>query len=394
MREEKGDEAGFLEGASAQYDLAGKVIGLAMKVHRTLGPGFSESVYENALAHELSQAGVNFERQKPLTVGYDTAKVGEFICDFLINGQLIVELKAGLSLNPAHEVQLVKYLTATNQQIGLLLNFGASKLEFRKKFPDFSPSFNSLDSVKNGGFTLLEVLVAVAVLALLVVMLMGLVDGATRMWRLNENRVESYREARAALNLISSDLRAFHPSTNRAFFLTNLPGADASTPNTAQIGFLTAQPQSAQDTNSRSDLCTAAYFLAYGKPTRFSPVSSFNLYRFFKESNETWTNLTANSPLVTAADPSNPSVELLARNILDFQVTPLDTNFSRWTYTTSDPLPTALEIKVVAVNNERTQRLNSRADWENFRTATNSADYREHTRTFITRLPLRQPAKP
>jgi len=117
-----------------EYDLAGKVIGLAMKVHSTLGAGFLESVYYKALAHELQKAGIQFESEKPLTVLYDGILAGEFVADLLVENELIVELKAVQSLAAAHEVQTVNYLVATGKDIGLLINFGAERLEFKKKF--------------------------------------------------------------------------------------------------------------------------------------------------------------------------------------------------------------------------------------------------------------------
>jgi GxxExxY protein len=117
-----------------EYDLAGKVIGLAMKVHSTLGAGFLESVYQKALAHELQKAGMQFESEKNLNVLYDGISVGEFMTDLLVENELIVELKAVQSLATAHEVQTVNYLVATGKDVGLLLNFGAERLEFKKKF--------------------------------------------------------------------------------------------------------------------------------------------------------------------------------------------------------------------------------------------------------------------
>jgi GxxExxY protein len=117
-----------------EYDLAGKVIGLAMKVHSTLGAGFLESVYHKALAHELNQAGMRFESEKPLNVFYDGVLVGEFAADLLVEGELIVELKAVQTLAKVHEVQTVNYLVATGIDTGLLVNFGAEHLEFKKKF--------------------------------------------------------------------------------------------------------------------------------------------------------------------------------------------------------------------------------------------------------------------
>ena len=128
-----------------EYDLAGKVIGLAMKVHSTLGAGFLESVYHKALAHELTKAGFRFESEKPLKVLYDGILVGEFVADLLVEDELIVELKAVQALATAHEIQTVNYLVATGKDIGLLINFGAERLEFKKKFR--LPKKNSENSV-------------------------------------------------------------------------------------------------------------------------------------------------------------------------------------------------------------------------------------------------------
>jgi GxxExxY protein len=119
---------------SKEYDLCGQVIGAAMKVHSTLGPGFLESVYQNALIWELRKAGLKSEAEKPISVPYDGQLVGAFTADLLVNDSLIVELKAIQSLAKAQEVQLVNYLLATRLDEGLLLNFGTERLEFKKKF--------------------------------------------------------------------------------------------------------------------------------------------------------------------------------------------------------------------------------------------------------------------
>src|SRR3954447_15368931 len=83
------------------------VIGSAMKVHSALGPGFLESVYHNALAHELAKDGMQFESARAITVHYDGIIVGNFIADLVVENRVLLELKACLSLVPAHEVQLV-----------------------------------------------------------------------------------------------------------------------------------------------------------------------------------------------------------------------------------------------------------------------------------------------
>jgi GxxExxY protein len=121
-------------GESDEYDLSGQVIGAAMKVHSALGPGFLESVYRNALIWELQKAGLEAEAERPISVRYDGQIVGIFTADLLVNDSLIVELKAIQSLAKAHEVQLVNYLVATGIDEGLLLNFGAERLEYKKKF--------------------------------------------------------------------------------------------------------------------------------------------------------------------------------------------------------------------------------------------------------------------
>ena len=119
---------------SKRYDLCGKVIGAAMRVHSALGPGFLESVYQNALIWELQKLGLKIDAQRPITVRYDGQVVGVFTADLLVNESLILELKANQLLAKAHEVQLVNYLAATGIDEGLLLNFGAEKLEYKRKF--------------------------------------------------------------------------------------------------------------------------------------------------------------------------------------------------------------------------------------------------------------------
>jgi GxxExxY protein len=110
-----------------------KVIGLTMKVHRSLGPGFLESVYLNGLVHELRRTGLSAEVAQRITVRYENVIVGEFIADLIVNDDLLCELKAISSLSKADEVQLVNYLVATNRDYGLLINFGAPSLQFKRK---------------------------------------------------------------------------------------------------------------------------------------------------------------------------------------------------------------------------------------------------------------------
>lgn len=109
------------------------IIGCAISVHRALGPGFLESGYQNALAHELSKAGLDVHREKRIQVRYDGALVGDFFADMMIHDSVLIENKAVQALNKAHEVQLVNYLVATQIETGLLLNFGAQRLQVKRK---------------------------------------------------------------------------------------------------------------------------------------------------------------------------------------------------------------------------------------------------------------------
>ena len=115
-------------------DITQTIIGCAMKVHRKLGFGFLESVYHKALLHELGKAGLRAESEKPIPVFYDGMMVGDFFADILVEQKVIVELKAVEQLSKVHEVQTVNYLAATGLDVGLLLNFGTKRLEFKRKF--------------------------------------------------------------------------------------------------------------------------------------------------------------------------------------------------------------------------------------------------------------------
>ena len=114
-------------------DLTDTIIGCAMKVHNTLGTGFLESVYQNALVYELRKAGLSVECEARIQVRYEDIMVGDFFADLLVEHKVLIENKAVQSIAVAHEVQLVNYLTATGIEVGLLLNFGSQRLEFKRK---------------------------------------------------------------------------------------------------------------------------------------------------------------------------------------------------------------------------------------------------------------------
>ena len=104
-------------------ETARAVLSAALEVHRVLGPGFLESVYEGAMAVEFELRGISFERQKPIGVSYKEYAIGEGKLDFFVQNSLIVELKAAERLLPIHQAQLMSYLKATGCRLGLLVNF-------------------------------------------------------------------------------------------------------------------------------------------------------------------------------------------------------------------------------------------------------------------------------
>ena len=110
-------------------DLSGVVIGAAIEVHRTLGAGFLESVYESALAVEFQNRGILFERQKIISVTYKGHSIGESRLDFFVENTLVVELKAVSQLTPLHEAQALSYLKATDRHLALLINFNVTRLK-------------------------------------------------------------------------------------------------------------------------------------------------------------------------------------------------------------------------------------------------------------------------
>jgi GxxExxY protein len=115
----------FLDGDDLEDRLAFRVFGAALEVHRALGPGFLESVYEESLAVELACRGIPFERQFPVVVEYKGRHVGEGRLDFLIDRKVVVELKAVDQLGEYHTAQVLSYLRATGCRLGLLINFNA-----------------------------------------------------------------------------------------------------------------------------------------------------------------------------------------------------------------------------------------------------------------------------
>lgn len=113
------------------------VVQCAYNVWMRLHAGFLESVYRNALLIELQDYGLKADKEVPVTVHYKNMIVGEFRADIIVESSVIIELKATQHLSPTHEAQLVNYLTATDIEHGLLINFGSEKIEIKRKYKTF-----------------------------------------------------------------------------------------------------------------------------------------------------------------------------------------------------------------------------------------------------------------
>jgi GxxExxY protein len=132
-------------------ELTAIIIGCAYDVHNTLGSGFLEKVYENALRVELIRRGLSVKQQEPIKDYYLGELVGDYYADLLVENRIVVELKAVLALTKEHEIQLVNYLTSTRTETGLLINFGSS-VQVKRKFRRYqqterSPKSNPVNLV-------------------------------------------------------------------------------------------------------------------------------------------------------------------------------------------------------------------------------------------------------
>jgi GxxExxY protein len=116
-------------------DLTYKIIGLAMAVHSELGPGFPEEVYRRAMMVAMGADGMPYEPEFKIQVAFRGQAVGEFRLDLVVDRKAVVEFKAVDALESAHERQVISYLTASGLEIGMLINFGSARLEYKRIFP-------------------------------------------------------------------------------------------------------------------------------------------------------------------------------------------------------------------------------------------------------------------
>jgi GxxExxY protein len=122
------------------------IIGCAMKVHNTLGPGFQEVIYQRCLAVELKRAGLEFHREQEHTIYYEGINVGTRRADFVIENKIVVEIKALVNLEDVHLAQAKNYVVAYNFPNGLLINFGSQSLQYKLLFnPKYHPNPSSVN---------------------------------------------------------------------------------------------------------------------------------------------------------------------------------------------------------------------------------------------------------
>ena len=121
-------------------ELTHKIIGAAMEVHKYLGNGFQEVIYQRALAIEFSNVGIGYSREHEMTIQYKGFEIGTRRVDFFVEDLIMVELKAVIQLEDAHLAQAMNYVEAYNLDIGLLINFGARSLQFKRVHNNTPPS--------------------------------------------------------------------------------------------------------------------------------------------------------------------------------------------------------------------------------------------------------------
>jgi GxxExxY protein len=118
-------------------DLSNRIIGIAIDIHKKLGPGFQEKIYKQALLKQFKNVGIGFEKQKVVRVDYNGITLGNQRIDLLVGGEVIVEIKACTQIIPLYRDQLISYLKTANKKLGLILNFGRSKPEIKRVVNNF-----------------------------------------------------------------------------------------------------------------------------------------------------------------------------------------------------------------------------------------------------------------
>jgi len=254
-------------------------------------------------------------------------------------------------------------------------------------------------------------MVSMGVFTALILLLFSVVDGATRVWNRSEQRVDAFREARAALSLIARDLQSIVPAPDTApvdgvadfkcIFINPDPAGTvdvtfagvASDTFGDRLFFMTAQPAGSQPPGARSDVCLAGYYLDYTAAPSNAMAGSprtFKLYRHFRDSDAAFQNIKnySASPQVTASlmQAASSSDEVLARNVVDFRVRAYDAALTPIVPWDARTTPAVLDISITAYNYSAASRFKDAADWMNFTSAKNAPSRQVFsTRVFLPR---------
>lgn len=133
LRTQNGTQMAQMMSIEEINKLTGQIIALAIMVHKNIGPGFNEKIYEKALAQEFKKADIKFLNQPSIKVEYETIPIGKQRLDFLVENEVVVEIKSVSKIIKIFESQLISYLKASGKRVGLILNFGRKRLEIKRK---------------------------------------------------------------------------------------------------------------------------------------------------------------------------------------------------------------------------------------------------------------------
>jgi len=312
---------------------------------------------------------------------------------------------------------------------GLRFKVSSLRLRLGRALP-FSPNLKPQTSnLKLGGsaaFTLLELLVAVTVLSLLMVMLFGFFEQATRAWQTSEQKIDAFREVRAALYYLKRDLENAVIDNQIPWYVQNDPGlasdlvSDTAPPDANHgdvVFFISAQPSEAQESGkNKSDLCAIGYYLSYQQDPALAALNkvvsarSYKLYRYYKSSDTTWaeppvtptSGLLVYLGLVAGGNPTPPLTnlfirannqdEVIARNVINFSVIPYDENLVALDRTgASNIRPAFVEVELSAFNYDTAAKLADQAAWHREATpASRTPLGSQNIQVFKTRVSLKR----
>jgi prepilin-type N-terminal cleavage/methylation domain-containing protein len=245
----------------------------------------------------------------------------------------------------------------------------------------------SINKAADRAFTLVELLVAIAILCLLCTFLFSIIDSSTKLWRAQTAKEDAFREIRAALSILSRDLGNAVPTTDASCFFSD----------TNKFAFLTSLSADGQRSEDQGDICTVGYSLEWGKTETNNPQEKecYALYRYIRFSNPTFSRTLVGSNSVseifTQVDGTSTVRELVARNLLSIRCTPYSTNIlgelTAFSPTAANGMPDIFDLSFSAIGQDTATRLSTMDDWKD----TNSTLIQQSQQSFSLRVHLRRP---